>query len=55
MNIWILKLWGLVRKEGRNVLDVIGLWLAWFTFSAAVGAGLTFGFLLAFSYVYYGS
>lgn len=55
MKIQITKLWHPALKEVRKALDVISLWLGWFLFSTAIGAGLTFGFLLAFSYVVSGS
>lgn len=51
----ITKLWNLAIKEARKVLDAISVLLGWFLLSTAIGAGLTFGCLLAFSYVIYGS
>lgn len=55
MKIWITKIWHLAIKEARRTLDVVSLLLGWFLLSTAIGAGLTFGCLLAFSYVIYGS
>lgn len=55
MKARLTKLWHQAIKEARKTLDVISLLLSWILLSTAIGAGLTFGCLLAFSYVIYGS
>lgn len=48
-----MKVWAIQTVTGA--IDFISTLFFWLLFAAAVGAGLTFGILLAFSYVIYGS
>lgn len=55
MKALMKKFWQQTINDTRKVLDVISLLLGWFLFSVAIGAGLTFGCLLAIIYLIYGN
>lgn len=55
MKFWAIKFLYLAIQTVTGAMDFISKLLYWLLFAAAVGAGLTFGVLLAFSYVIYGS
>lgn len=54
MKTLLIKLCVLSVKNATQVMELISSLLGLFLFSVAVGAGLTFGSLVAFLYVIYG-
>lgn len=54
MKVWAIKLLYLAVHTVTGAMDLVGKLLYWSLFATAVGAGLTFGSLLAFLYVIYG-
>ncbi|ELP5616081.1 MULTISPECIES: hypothetical protein [Enterobacteriaceae] len=54
MKIWVIRFLYLAMHIVTGTLDLVGKLLYWSLFATAVGAGLTFGSLLAFLYVIYG-
>ncbi|EJB1248242.1 hypothetical protein MUH72_000166 [Salmonella enterica] len=54
MKALAIKLLYLAIHTATGAMDLISKLLCWFIFATAVGAGLTFGSLLAFLYVIYG-
>lgn len=54
MKALLIKLCGLSVKNATQIMELISSLLCWFLCSVAVGAGLTFGSLVAFLYVIYG-
>ncbi|EHZ8371928.1 hypothetical protein I5398_04960 [Citrobacter freundii] len=55
MKVWATKFLYLAIQTVTGTMDLISKLLYWLLFAASVGAGLTFGCLLAFSYFIYGS
>lgn len=55
MKVWAIKFLYLAIQTVTGAMDLVGKLLYWSLFATAVGAGLTFGSLLAFCYVIYGS
>lgn len=54
MKALAIKLLYLAIHIATGTMDLISKLLCWFIFATAVGAGLTFGSLLAFLYVIFG-
>ena len=53
MKVWVIKLLNLAMLAVTGAMDLDGKLLYWSLFATADGAGLTFGSLFAFCYVFY--